>query len=143
MAPWVLLQQNVICPYINNDNDVELVVVCILCYTSTEEEKKKLPIKASCCQNSRTIIISRDLEPVWKKIRFASIDRIALQSSFSIQNLFKFFTLIFFVKSFSRKFTWKSFHEKFYFFSTQTQVDVVLVLLATSSDFNLLSLFPP
>ena len=111
--PWVLLQQNVICPYINNDNDVELVVVCILCYTSTEEEKKKLPIKASCCQNSRTIIISRDLEPVWKKIRFASIDRIALQSSFSIQNLFKFFTLIFFVKSFSRKFTWKSFHEKF------------------------------
>ena len=70
-----------------------------------KKRKKKLPIKASCCQNSRTIIISRDLEPVWKKIRFASIDRIALQSSFSIQNLFKFFTLIFFVKSFSRKFT--------------------------------------
>ena len=70
-----------------------------------KKRKKELPIKASCCQNSRTIIISRDLEPVWKKIRFASIDRIALQSSFSIQTLFKFFTLIFFVKSFSRKFT--------------------------------------
>ena len=44
--PWVLLQQNVICPYINNDNDVELVVVCILCYTSTEEEKKKASHKS-------------------------------------------------------------------------------------------------
>ena len=42
---------------------VYYVIVLVL-----KKRKKKLPIKASCCQNSRTIIISRDLEPVWKKL---------------------------------------------------------------------------